>query len=159
MTMLSWRDDYRIGVREIDAEHKYLFDLINAVHDAHTAGDGRRNALSALTRLVAYAEQHFTREEALMNAHAYPKLDDHRQLHEDLFSSIFDLNEKLQSGVKQVDAEVLRFLKNWLVDHILHSDMDFGAFVESEAAKAKKSAQEKKPVAEDEKGESAQPAA
>jgi hemerythrin len=115
--------------------------------------------LSALTRLVAYAERHFTREEALMSARAYPKLDDHRQLHEKLFSSIFDLNEKLQSDLKQVDAEVLRFLKNWLVDHILHSDMDFGGFMESEAARAKTSTQEKKPVAEDEKGESAQPAA
>ena len=144
MTLLSWRDDYRIGIRDVDAEHKFLFDLINEVHDAHMSAHERKDVLNALTRLVAYAERHFTREEGMMTAQGYPKLDHHRQLHERLYSAIFDLNEKLQSGAKQVDAEVLRFLKNWLVDHILHEDMDFGSYAESAAAKARKAAAEAK---------------
>jgi hemerythrin len=155
MTLLSWRDDYRIGIKDVDTEHKFLFDLINAVHDSHTSAHDRKDVLTALTRLVAYAERHFTREEAMMAAQTYPKLDHHRQLHEHLYSSIFDLNEKLQSGARHVDAEVLRFLKNWLVDHILHEDMDFGSYTASAAAKAKKSAAEPKEAGEGEEGPTA----
>ncbi|HEX7156282.1 MAG TPA: bacteriohemerythrin [Burkholderiaceae bacterium] len=154
MTLLSWRDDYRIGVKEIDTEHKYLFDLINEVHDAQTNAHERKDVLNALTRLVAYAERHFTREEAMMAAQTYPKLDRHRELHERLYSSIFDLNEKLQSGARQVDAEVLKFLKNWLVDHILHEDMDFGSYMEGAAAKAKRAVAEMKQVTDGEEGRS-----
>lgn len=154
MTILSWRDEYRIGIREVDAQHKYLFDLINALHDAHAAAESHSQLAVALTRLVAYAEEHFSCEEGLMAANSYPRLDQHRQLHESLVSSIFDLNEKFHSGLRQIDAEVLRFLKNWLVDHILHADMDFGSFMECQAAKAGKAAQgAAKPAPTEEKGE------
>ncbi|MBV8444141.1 MAG: hemerythrin family protein, partial [Hyphomicrobiales bacterium] len=106
MTILSWRDDYRIGIKEIDAQHQYLFDLINELHSAHATSFSRNQVSLALTKLIAYAEEHFVREEALMSANSYPKLDQHRQIHEALVSSIFDLNEKFQGGVKQIDAEV-----------------------------------------------------
>ena len=34
MTLLEWRDDFRIGIAEVDHEHQLLIGLINDVHAA-----------------------------------------------------------------------------------------------------------------------------
>ena len=34
MTLLEWRDDFRIGIAEVDHEHQLLIGLINKVHAA-----------------------------------------------------------------------------------------------------------------------------
>jgi len=136
MALLSWREQYAIGVMSIDAEHRYLFRLINEFHDRHTSGAERRDVLIVLNRLVAYAEDHFHNEERLMSGHAYPHLERHREKHEQLFLSIFTLNEKLAAGVQSIDRETVQFLKSWLVGHILKDDMDFGEFMSRKARAA-----------------------
>ena len=98
MAFLSWRNEYRVGVEQIDEEHRYLFDLINAFHDTHIGGTKRSALEQILNRLVHYAEQHFRHEEAIMEAEAYPAYVEHCALHEDLYLTIFRLSEKLAAG-------------------------------------------------------------
>lgn len=138
MSFLSWRDEYRVGIAQIDAEHQYLFKLINEFHDEHARGGKSPEVLQVLNRLVAYAEEHFQHEEALMQSIGYPRLARQRGLHEKLFFSIFMLNEKLSQGSAKVDAETLRFLKNWLVGHIVKEDTDIGDFMKRQAVQAEK---------------------
>ena len=129
MTFLSWRDDYTVGIPLIDTEHQYLFRLINEFHEKCAGGDTHAKLLVMLNRLVAYAEQHFQHEEALMQEEGYPRIERHHGLHEELFSSIFALNERVSRETSKVDAETLRFLKTWMVEHILKEDMDIGDFL------------------------------
>ena len=89
---------------------------------------------------MAYAEEHFQREEALVEQAGFPRLPQHREMHEKLVSSIFELNEKVAAGAAMVDAKTMLFLKNWLVDHILKEDMDIGDFIRRKAAQAEKAA-------------------
>src|SRR5512140_2914297 len=129
MTLLSWREDYEVGVPLIDREHRYLFELINEFHDKHASGNTRHEILRVLNRLVAYAEEHFQHEEALMEKIGYPRFAHQHGLHIDLFSSIFALNEKLTAHSARVDAKTMHFLKTWLLGHILKEDMDIGDFM------------------------------
>lgn len=138
MSFLSWRDEYRVGIAQIDAEHQYLFKLVNEFHDEHVQGGKSQKVLQVLTRLVAYSEEHFQHEEALMQKIGYPRLARQQDQHEKLFTSIFDLNEKLSQSSAKVDAETLRFLKDWLVEHIVREDMDIGDFMKRQAAQAEK---------------------
>ncbi len=138
MSFLSWRDEYRVGIAQIDAEHQYLFKLINEFHHEHTRGGKSQDVLMVLNRLVAYAEEHFQREEALMQSIGYPRLERQHDLHEKLFSSIFSLNEKLSRNSVKVDSETLRFLKDWLVEHIVKEDTDIGDFMKRQAGVADK---------------------
>lgn len=140
MILLSWQDNYRVGVPLIDAEHQYIFKLINEFHDKHALGNTRSEVLQVLNRLVAYAEEHFQHEETLMRDIGYPRLARQQDLHEKLYSSIFALNEKLSLDAAKVDAETMRFLKNWIVEHILKEDMDIGDFMRRKAAQAEKAA-------------------
>lgn len=133
MVFISWRKDYEIGVRQVDAEHRKLFDLVNAYYDQHLQGYNRKEIERVLNALVTYAQTHFQNEEALMEKYAYPKLEEHRKQHEALFSSIFSITEELLSNPAKADAETLQFLKKWLSDHIVHDDVDIGDFLRLKA--------------------------
>ncbi|MBE0619837.1 MAG: hemerythrin family protein [Burkholderiales bacterium] len=138
MKLLSWRASYQVGVDLIDTEHKYLFKLINEFHDSYAAGNTHKQLLLVLNRLVAYAEEHFQHEETLMQEIGYPRLARQEGMHQKLFSSIFELNEKLSVTDAKVDAETLRFLKYWMLEHILKEDMDIGDFMRRKAAQVEK---------------------
>jgi len=153
MILLSWQPDYRVGIPLIDTEHEYLFKLINEFHDKYANGDTHKQLLLVLNRLVAYAEVHFQHEEALMQEVAYPRLARQQEMHEQLYASIFDLNEKLSLQGAKADAETMRFLKHWILGHILKEDMDIGDFMRRKAVQAGKAL----PAAE--KSAAAQPAA
>ncbi len=142
MTLLSWRDDYRVGVPLIDTEHEYLIGLINEFHDKHASHVTRPQAMAVLNKLVIYAERHFRHEEALMAKIGFPRLAHQEQLHEQLYSSIFALHEELSMEHAEVDGKTMRFLRYWLLDHILDEDMDIGEFLRRKTAKAAKAADE-----------------
>lgn len=135
MALVSWRNDYRVGVAVVDAEHRFLFSLINAFHDAYASGQCARDLSIVLTRLVAYAEQHFQHEEALMQREHYPRLAHHKLQHEKLYATIYELNEKLAAELVSVDRETMRLLRHWLVDHILQEDLLIGDFLKARAAR------------------------
>ena len=138
MILLSWQADYQVGIPLIDTEHQYLFKLINEFHDKYASGDTHKQLLLVLNRLVAYAEVHFQHEEALMQEIGYPRLARQQDLHAALYASIFELNEKLSSQGAKADAETMRFLKHWMLGHILKEDMDIGDFMRRKAVQAEK---------------------
>ena len=136
MAFMSWRKEYELGVHAVDAEHKQLFVLINQFHDALAAGGESRQIALVLNRLTAYAEAHFQREEQLMTDNGYPRLEQHREQHSDLVRSIFAINERLATDANQARREVLAFIRNWLIEHIVKSDMDIADFLKRKAAQA-----------------------
>ena len=140
MILLSWRDDYRVGLPQIDSEHRYLFGLVNEFHDQYGNGGNPQQLMLVLNRLVAYAEKHFRHEEALMQARGYPRLAHHQELHERLYSSIYAVHEKQSSDTGKADAALVRFLKNFIY-HILNEDLNVGEFLRRKAAQPEKSVQ------------------
>ena len=136
MAFLSWRKDYEVGEARLDAEHRCLFQLINEYHDLHDDGMSPREHARVLNRLIAYAEEHFQHEEALMRDAGYPRLESHQTMHSALVTSVFAINERLAADVSGARAEILSFLKRWLVEHVVKSDMDIGDFMRRKARQA-----------------------
>ncbi len=139
MTFMSWRSQYAVGVHLIDTEHHKLFDIINEFHEACARGEGRKEIQHLLNRLVAYAEEHFQHEEALMSEHGFPDLDRHRTLHANLVTSVFEINETFSADPARAGAETLQFVHRWLQDHILHEDMEIADFLLRKASVASRS--------------------
>jgi hemerythrin len=120
--LIEWRAKFEIGVEEVDAEHRHLAHLVNTFYDLHRAGSGADKVYTVLNLLVQYVEVHFANEERLMEAGGYPELERHRGLHEHLTEEIFALNERCAAGVAKITDATLEFLKEWLLEHILHED-------------------------------------
>lgn len=66
--MLTLTDDYKIGITEIDEEHAYLIQLINASNEllAEKNVDLPKLTQELLLKLHDYAQTHFSHEEAYM---------------------------------------------------------------------------------------------
>ncbi len=125
MAFLSWSEAYLIGNLTIDTEHKELFRLINSFHDRWQVACDHREIASLLSQLVAYAEMHFQHEEAIMAEKEYPRLEDHQRIHEAMFEKIFQLRQALEKQDTHLEMETIKFVKNWLVEHIVQSDYLF----------------------------------
>jgi hemerythrin len=109
------------GVAELDDDHVEIFSMIGGlraiVDDRKSVVDG-----SHVADLAAYAERHFAREEAIMEATTYPGLEDHRQEHHRARAILMGFRNDYLDG-RRVDAvTVLKFLESWLSSHIAEVD-------------------------------------
>lgn len=118
-----WTDDLELGEPEIDADHQYLFELTNRVIQAATTGEDIPSYEETRDALIAYTNEHFTREEAYMAETGYPGLEEHKASHEALRTDCVKVLENRN------DAELASFLMEWLMDHIMKNDAHFARFL------------------------------
>jgi len=131
MTLMDWNDSFTVNIKEIDNQHKCLIDLINQVYKGMMMNEGKEVLGKALRDLVDYTKTHFGYEERMFKQHGYPDTQSHIAKHEKLVGQVMDFYNKFQSGEVEVDNELLKFLKNWLVSHIMGTDREYSAFFNS----------------------------
>lgn len=125
MAFVTWQDMYATGIPSIDEQHRKLVEIINDLAEATFEGKGRQELADILTRLVDYTEAHFTHEEALMEKHEYPQLDEHRRKHWDLTKKVMEFREKHNRGEVGVATALLTFMSEWLTDHVKAEDQKY----------------------------------
>ncbi len=124
--LFQWSDEYKLGIAEIDDQHKGLVDLLNQLHLAIREHHGKATSRQILDRLVDYTRTHFLLEESLMRVTAYPGVERHRVQHKELISQVEALQRKMNQENAAISFELLHFLRNWLIQHIHESDKRFG---------------------------------
>ena len=130
MPLITWTEALRVGVDSVDTDHKFLISLINQLDEAIEADQDRDVVGSVLNALLDYTVYHFRREEALMDACAYPELDQHRRAHAQLTDRVRAIRaDYLNRPDGVVGADVLAFLKDWLTQHILGTDMEYRPYL------------------------------
>lgn len=129
MALLSWSNQYLIGNDLIDAEHEELFRLINDFHSRWLDAHNRQDIAKVFNQLVVYAEMHFQHEEKIMEDAGYPKLAEHQQIHETMIETIFQLQKSYEEANLHLEMNTMKFVKSWLVGHILENDYVFRDFL------------------------------
>ena len=135
MALFEWNDDLCVGIKKIDDQHKYLFNLINRLHDAMRSGQGNAILEEILGELVNYTETHFKDEEALMERYGYKDLAAHREKHQTFVKQLQDHQAKFKVSKLGVSVEVMVFLKDWLVKHISGTDQLYAPVLKEKGAK------------------------
>ena len=78
----EWREEFNLGVEEIDKEHQRLFKIINKISAIRKEG---KNSQWACQEGVKYLKEHtmghFENEELYMASIGYEDLEIHRRLH------------------------------------------------------------------------------
>jgi hemerythrin len=120
-----WSDAYSVGIPQIDTQHKGLIRLINELHTAMAAGQGKQVLGKILDELVRYTEIHFTYEENMLRQGGYSKLAAHNSAHQKLTRQVMELRDKYRASKLTLTLEVMQFLKSWLGDHILIHDQAY----------------------------------
>ena len=117
----EWRDEFRIGVDDIDEQHRTLFAIVNGLAEV-VCSRSEPDRLSALFRqLEEYAVRHFRDEEMLMAASGYPGLAKHRANHSAFVQVVADTKARHEAGTPP-GLEILLFLNAWLIEHIQRED-------------------------------------
>ena len=128
MSLMEWNDAYSVKIFSIDSQHKNLVALVNNLNSAMRQGKGKELMSKVLQDLISYTKVHFKTEEDLMVKHTYPEYEAHKKEHDDLTAKVLDFYTRFQSGNTFITVEVMNFLRDWLVNHILGSDKKYGPF-------------------------------
>jgi hemerythrin-like metal-binding protein len=131
--IVDWNEALSTGVPLLDEQHKALF---NCVTEIEWAVQERRVILTihAVDQLKNYVRTHFSTEEHLMRIHGFPGLERHIEEHRQFSTALFQL---IMANVQRDNsAEMLAFLKSWLVDHLGRSDMEYVPYLFCPAVKA-----------------------
>ena len=127
--MLKWMDNYSVGVKALDDDHKKLIELVNQFRAAYVYHTGEEFEKQALNDLVSYTKYHFEKEEKLMEQAEYPDLDAHKEQHRTMIEQVEGfLNEYEKRGHEALDG-VATFLEGWLINHINGTDKQYGPYM------------------------------
>jgi hemerythrin-like metal-binding domain len=130
MAFLEWSDEFSIGVEIFDNEHKALMAILNELHLAVSNRRERAELERICFKLMEHAVQHFRHEELYFQDWAYPEREAHSAAHKHLRRQIFSMQDKLLTDPSGDGGEAMSsFLRQWLTQHILSDDRQYGAFL------------------------------
>ncbi len=124
---VPWSNEYKIGISSVDAQHKKLFDLVNALYEINDDNmkEELRNILYAFSD---YMEIHFKDEEDYMLSIGYPELEEHKKIHKDIVERLLKLIHT-PAKLNVIKSKMRVVAKRVLIDHILHEDMKIKLFL------------------------------
>lgn len=126
--MVIWSDQFVIGSRTLDLQHRMLINNTNHLECMLTDSDLSREEVEFLIHLVdfleTYAETHFKYEEGCMERYRCPAHAQNKQAHEQFRKFFQEFNERCRT--EGLHLEVLRQLhqklSSWIQEHILVVD-------------------------------------
>ncbi|GEM_PF-1138190 len=133
MDFIIWRPSYNLGDPKIDNQHRQLVDLVNCLCAEICRSSSKNIVEKILVQLVHYAEEHFRDEEELMAHIGYPELQEHTEEHVRLVEEVFEFKKKYDDGLVSKE-DLVNFLKIWLIDHIIGSDLKIKHWLERKKA-------------------------
>jgi hemerythrin len=123
---IVWKDQYSVGIKSIDDQHKELFNRINRLFDELPKGN-KDVVLKVLDFLDDYTVFHFNAEQNLMAKANYPGLNDHIQQHEWFKEQISSFKDEVGSkgvGVT-LTVKLNKVLVDWLINHVTKTDIQY----------------------------------
>ncbi|MEO8502000.1 MAG: bacteriohemerythrin [Vicinamibacteria bacterium] len=129
----AWREDFSVGVPEIDDQHK---ELLSAMHRLADGVQARRSADVAATLefLARYVVEHFETEEKLMQDSSYPFFPQHVHEHRTFAGYFTKLRLEIESGGLDPTYEKFRIqllMVDWLINHTTKTDRHLGMFLQN----------------------------
>lgn len=134
MNEIEWDESYSVKNQAIDDQHKAWIAIFNRLHNAILSDEKKgceTIGADALKAMLDYTEHHFTFEEEYLGKINYPELVAHRRLHRDFSSQIYQYNEEICQGVLILNTQIIKIIKNWLVDHIREEDKKYSVYADS----------------------------
>jgi len=127
MPLMNWTDKLSVGIASIDEQHKKLVNLLNELYEGILAGHAKDVLDHVLDELLKYTKGHFSYEETLFAKTGYADSAAHKKEHDNLIKQVLEAQTKYKAGVTATHSlEVMKFLKQWLTNHIQGTDKKYG---------------------------------
>ncbi len=132
--MLIKLDDTLItGIKDIDIQHKLLFDAINSLEN----NSDPEQIWFTLCDVEEYASVHFKTEENYMIELNYPDIDEHVKEHKVFLKKYKVLKDELEKqGASEEFLHKLRsLLVEWIIAHYIDIEVKMAKFLRSKISK------------------------
>jgi hemerythrin-like metal-binding protein len=127
---IEWSDEFSVGIESIDEQHKKLINMIKNLYDALANGRVSDVMDEIFSGMFDYTDQHFSYEETLFDKYDYPDAEAHKEEHAELHRQLVKLKNDIYSGDHFMsEVLLLKFLEDWLINHILKTDKKFGPYL------------------------------
>ncbi len=126
MEMLQWGALFETNHELIDQQHKHIVDLTNQFGQlVSTHNFSSADFENLLEELVSYTQYHFLEEERVMADAGVDERhqQEHKAEHKTFLKDVTQLREDRHGDEDSCIRQLFEFLMNWLVYHILGSDM------------------------------------
>lgn len=124
--MITWKDEYLLGIEKVDEQHKELFRIATDIYELmknQLITDKYDQILRLISELKDYTIFHFASEEEYMKSIGYRKFFSHKVEHDDFIEKINNVDlDKIDLDHEQYLLEILEFVVNWISKHILETD-------------------------------------
>jgi len=121
---LNWSEDYATGDKEVDAQHKQLFQYLADLEAHMQSGADDAYVKRFLDTLGLYTRSHFCYEEICMRVKKCPVAEKNKDQHKKLLDAYTTFCQRFE--IEGASEDLLRrlhdFLHSWLVNHILKID-------------------------------------
>jgi|SRR6185437_9842490 len=137
--LITWTEEYAIGHKSLDEEHRRLVNAINRLHAAEEAGRTKQELKSLLKTIELATLEHFRHENAVLTLELSGKLDnetcnEHLAEHARALAELESIIHRLGSGTTFDGSELSYTLKHWFVAHVTEHDVHLKREFQAKAA-------------------------
>lgn len=136
---IKWDSRFSVDNSTIDMEHKLLLTLLNALEVVLRNPHEKDSVRFFIDQLYESAREHFIHEEKLQIKYMFPYYEENKTGHEALIVELNAIREEIYGFIEKIDTsqneadsmseKINHVLRDWLIDHILKSDMKMKGFM------------------------------
>lgn len=132
---ITWNPKYSVRLDEVDNQHRELFAIMNRIADLYESGS--RDLLPVLKDLVRYVTDHFHDESMILMKAKYPGFRDHNREHDQFVEKVQEFLADFRKEDEHLTYRMLIYIRDWLLSHTQHVDMQYADFLVRTGALAK----------------------
>lgn len=125
MPLFTWYKSYSVNNEELDNHHRTLFDILNRLYDNCFGKDIPNCLAPIIDELISYSKYHFTAEEQHMRNIGYKDIEKQILEHEVFTQKALNLHEVINKDNPELTKELIAFLGNWLLHHVMEEDKKY----------------------------------
>lgn len=129
-TGLEWNEEYRLGITQIDEQHKYLFEIVAQIANLDALTSTKEELKAILGELSRYMNEHFNDEEVYMQRIGFPEYENHRKLHREIIEFV-NTSVTNSPTLAMIRTKLKFIIKKALIDHIVIEDMKYKLYAET----------------------------
>ncbi|MEI8068127.1 MAG: bacteriohemerythrin [Candidatus Shapirobacteria bacterium] len=122
---LEWEEKYSVGVKLINDQHKTMFTTINKLIEMLSSAPNKEKIVEIINSLLEYKKFHFATEEKYFKEFNYQGATEHINAHQEFGKRLSIIQEKNKDNVLSLSYDLVDFLEDWLIDHLLTEDQKY----------------------------------
>ncbi len=122
MSLITWKDEFSLGIDQVDFEHREMIELINGLDASMQNGVSHTTVVDTLGEIYARIAAHFALEEKIMRDRRYDSYAAHKQDHEVLLDGLLDVIDSVDADGRYDRVTLSADLDRWFSDHFRTHD-------------------------------------